>query len=199
MIGFRKERRPWIALETGEHLVRLYVELTEVFGRMMLDKIRNLPLFVLIIFGFIIVASASGVATLTISTTTTQVDLSAENFVLDPDTNVANTSISMSGLVVAANGDNQGSPVDADTGLVTVNTALDQGDFVYQFTVQEVANASWDSARRYRIETFADGLSLGTLYIDNSTDNAASIEGVTVRMSLGSGVPDSMTVKVDRF
>ena len=165
----------------------------------MLDKLRSLPLFVLIIFGFIVVASASGVATLTISTTTTQVDLSAENFVLDPDTDVLNTSISMSGSVVAANGDNQGSPVDADTGLVTVNTALNQGDFVYQFTLQEILIASWDSARQYSIETFADGQSLGILYIDNSTDNAAAIEGVTVRMSLGTGVPDSMTVKVDRF
>ena len=165
----------------------------------MLDRIRNLPIFVLIIFGFIIVASTSGVATLTISTTTTQVDLSAENFVLDPDTDVADTSISMSGVVVAANGDNQGSPVDPDTGLVIVNTALSAGDFVYQFTLQEIAIASWNSARRYRIETFADGLSLGILYIANSTDNAASIEGVTVRMGLGSGVPNSMTVKVDRF
>lgn len=166
---------------------------------MMLDKIRSLPLFVLIIFGFVIVASASGVATLTISTTTTQVDLSAENFVLDPDTNVSNTSISMSGLVVAANGDNQGSPVDPDPGLVTINTALNPGDFVYQFALQEVAIASWDNARRYRIETFGDGQSLGILYIDNGTDNAAAIEGATIRVGLGSGVPNSMTVKVDRY
>lgn len=166
---------------------------------MLLDKIRSLPLFVLIIFGFIIVASASGVATLTISTTTTQIDLSAENFVLDPDTSVSNTSLSMSGVVVAANGDNQASPIDADTALVTLNTALSAGEFVYQFTLQEIAVASWDTSRQYRIETFADGLSLGILYLDNSTDNASSIEGVTVRVGLGNGVPDSMTVKVDRF
>lgn len=165
----------------------------------MLDKIRSLPLFVLVVFGFIVVASASGVATLTISTTTTQLDLSAENFVLDPDTNVSNTSISMSGVVVAANGDNQGSPIDADTGLVTINTALSPGDFVYQFTLEEIAVGSWDIARRYKIETFADGASLGILYIDNSTVNAAAIEGATVRMGLGAGVPNSMTVKVDRF
>ncbi|MDA0770419.1 MAG: hypothetical protein O2821_09370 [Chloroflexi bacterium] len=166
---------------------------------MILDKIRSLPLFVLIIFGFVIVVSASGVATLTINTTTTQVDLSAENFVVDPDTNVSNTSISMSGLTVAANGDNQGSPVDVDTALVTINTPLNPGDFVYQFTLQEIGIASWDVTRQYRIETFADGQSLGILYINNSTDNAAAIEGATVRVGLGTGVPDSMTVKVDRF
>ena len=179
--------------------MRSDVGLMEVIGTVMLDKIRSLPLFVLMIFGFIIVASASGVATLTISTTTTQVDLSAENFLLDPDTNVSNTSISMSGAVVSANGDNQGSPVDADTALVTINTDLAVGDFVYQFTVEEIDVDSWNSTRSYRIEAFADGQSLGILYIDNGTDNATAIEGVTVRMSLGSGVPDSMTVKVDRF
>ena len=126
----------------------------------MLYEIRNLPLFVLIIFGFVIVASASGVATLSISTTTTQVDLSAENFVLDPDTSVSNTSIPMSGSVVSASGDNQGSPVDADPALVTVNTDLAIGDFVYQFTVEDLLIASWDASRQYRIEAFADGQSL---------------------------------------
>ena len=165
----------------------------------MLDKIRSLPLFVLIIFGFVIVASASGVATLTISTTTTQIDLSAENFVLDPDTSVSNTSLSMSGVIVSAIGDVQASPVDADTGLVTINTDLSAGEFVYQFTLEEISVAAWDTARKYRIEAFADGLSLGILYIDNNTSNATSIEGVTVRMGLGAGVPNSMTVKVDRF
>lgn len=164
----------------------------------MLDKLRNLPLFVLIIFGFIIVASASGVATLTISTTTTEINLSAENFILDPDTLVSNTSISMSGLTVAASGDNQASPIDADTGMVTINTDLSPGDFVYQFTLEEVAADSWDNLRKYRVETFADGQTLGILYIDNNSVNATAVEGVTVRMSLGSGVPNSMTVKVDR-
>ena len=163
-----------------------------------MERIRNLPVFVLGIIGFIIVASASGVATLTITTTDTLVDFSAENFILDPDTDVGNTIITKAPSAQSANGDNSASPVDVTAGLVTINTSLSQDDFVYQFEVTENLVDSWDNVREYTIVAFGDGQPIGTLYINNNNDNAGAIEGATVQLSLGSGIPDSITIKVQR-
>ena len=165
---------------------------------MLLEKLRSLPAFVLGIIGFIIVVSASGIATLTVTTTDTLVDFSAENFILDPDTVVENSVITKAPSDQVADGDVSGSPVDATIGLTTVNTALTQDDFVYQFEVKEQLVGSWSNTRAYAIEAFGDGVPIGTLYVDNGTDNATAIEGVTVQLSLGAGIPDSITIKVQR-
>ncbi len=165
---------------------------------MLLEKLRSLPAFVLGLIGFIIVVSASGVATLTVTTTDTLVDFSAENFILDPDTAVENSFITKAPSNQAAVGDISGSPVDVTTGLTTVNSALTQDDFVYQFEVKEQLIGSWSNTRAYAIEAFGDGVPIGKLYVDNNTDNAAAIEGATVQLSLGAGIPDSITIKVQR-
>ena len=165
---------------------------------MLLEKLRSLPAFVLGIIGFIIVVSASGIATLTVTTTDTLVDFSAENFILDPDTVVENSVITKAPSDQVADGDVSGSPVDATIGLTTVNTALTQDDFIYQFEVKEQLVGSWSNTRAYAIEAFGDGVPIGTLYVDNGIDNATAIEGVTVRLSLGAGIPDSITIKVQR-
>ena len=165
---------------------------------MLLEKLRSLPAFVLGIIGFIIVVSASGIATLTVTTTDTLVDFSAENFILDPDTVVENSVITKAPSDQVADGDVSGLPVDATIGLTTVNTALTQDDFIYQFEVKEQLVGSWSNTRAYAIEAFGDGVPIGTLYVDNGTDNATAIEGVTVQLSLGAGIPDSITIKVQR-
>lgn len=165
---------------------------------MLLDKLRNLPAFALGIIGFIIVVSASGIATLTVATTNTLVDFSAENFILDPDTAVENSTITKAPSNQAAVGDLVGSPVDVTIGLTTVNTALTQDDFIYQFEVKEQLVDSWSNTRAYAIEAFGDGVPIGTLYVDNSIDNAGAIEGAMVQLSLGAGIPDSITIKVQR-
>ena len=166
--------------------------------KVLLEKLRSLPAFVLGLIGFVIVVSASGVATLTVTTTDTLVDFSAENFILDPDTAVENSNITKAASTQAANGNLISSPVDATTGLATVNTALTQDDFVYRFEVKEQLVDSWSSTRAYAIEAFGDGVPIGTLYVDNGTDNATAVEGTTVLISLGSGIPDSITIKVQR-
>lgn len=164
----------------------------------MLEKIRNLPAYMLGLIGFIIVVSASGVATLTVTTTDTIVDFSAENFILDPDTAVENSLITKAPSTQGAVGDLSGSPVESTSGLTGVNTALTQDDFVYQFEVKEQLVDSWSNTRAYSIEAFGDGIPIGKLYVDNGTDNAGSIEGVTVQLSLGAGIPDSITIKIQR-
>lgn len=165
---------------------------------MLVERLQNLPVLLIGLLAIVIIASASGVATLTITTTDTLVDFSAENFVLDPDTTVGKSIITKASSNQAANGDNPASPIDATVGLVTVNTALSQDDFVYEFDVTEKLVDSWDSAREYNIEIFGDGLPLGNLYINNNSDNSGAIEGATIQVSLGSGIPDSITVKVQR-
>ena len=165
---------------------------------MLLDKLRSLPAFVLGLIGFIIVVSASGVATLTVSTTDTIVNFSAENFILDPDTAVGNSNITKAPSSLIAIGDLITAPVESTTALAAVNTALTQDDYVYQFEVREQLVGSWSNTRVYSIEAFGDGLPIGTLYIDNGTDNAGAIEGAIVQLSLGAGIPDSITIKVQR-
>jgi hypothetical protein len=147
---------------------------------MLIEKLQNLPVFLTVLLGFLIIASASGVATLTINTTDTLVDFSAENFVLDLDTSVGNTIITKASSDQAANGNESTSPVDATVGLVTLNTALTQDDFVYEFEVTEKLADSWDDARQYNIEVFGDGQPIGTLYLDNNNDNNGEIEGAIV-------------------
>ncbi len=165
---------------------------------MLLERLRTLPAYVLGIIGFIIVVSASGVATLTVTTTDTLVDFSTENFILDPDTAVENSVITKAPSDLAAAGDLVSSPVDAAVGLGTVNTALTQDDFVYRFEVKEQLVDSWSSTRAYAIEAFGDGVPIGKLYVDNGADNPTTVEGVTVQLSLGAGIPDSITIKVQR-
>ena len=165
---------------------------------MLLDKLRSLPAFVLGLIGFIIVVSASGVATLTVTTTDTIVDFSAENFILDPDTAVGNSNITKAPSDLPAIGDLTTSPVESTTALAAFNTALRQDDFVYQFEVREQLVGSWSNTRAYSIEAFGDGVPIGTLYVDNGTDNAGAIEGAIVQLSLGAGIPDSITIKVQR-
>lgn len=162
---------------------------------MIVEKLRSLPVFVLGILGFAIIASASGVATLTVTTTQSSVDLSAENFVLDVDVLVENSAITMASSNEAASSD-----VDATTGLVDVNTVLSADNFVYQFEVKEAAVGSWDANREYTIEVFGDGSSLGSVVLNNSTPDVGAVEGAIVRFDLGSAssIPDTITVNIDR-
>lgn len=162
---------------------------------MLVEKLRSLPVFVLGLLGFAIIASASGVATLSVTTTQSAIDLSAENFVLDVDVAVQN-----SGLTMASSSASQVSGVDATVGLVDINTALTADNFVYQFELQEAASGSWDANREYTIEIFGDGSLLGSLVLNNTSADAGSVEGATVQFDLGSAssIPDTVTINVDR-
>ena len=172
---------------------------------MLLDKISKLPTFALVALAVVFVSSATGVATLSVSTTTTSVNLAAEDFVVDADSSVANAGISKSSSSASANGQSQGAAEEATPqsgGLASLNTDLTADNFVYKFDITESGTDTWPDTRVYQVEVFLDGVLSDTLYFDNATAES-TIEGVSVSVDLGDGsptgdgdLPDAITVKV---
>ena len=170
---------------------------------MLIEKLRSLPFFVLAFVGFIFIASAAGAAALTVNISTTAASLASESFITDLATVVENTNLGKASATIGATGQTQGTAVDADTDVANtvVNGALTAQNFTYEFEVKESGVNTWGSAREYRIEVFTDGLLTNTLFINNSTPDVNNVEGVTVRIDLGTGptLPDNMTVKVQKI
>lgn len=172
---------------------------------MLLDRISKLPTFALVALAIVFISSATGVATLSVSTTTTSVNLAAEDFVVDADSAVANATISKSSSGASENGQTQGASEEAtpqSTGLAPLNTDLTLDNFVYQFDITESGIDTWGSTRVYQVEVYLDGALNDTLFFDNSTA-VSTVEGVTVSIDLGDGdpsgdgdLPDAITVKV---
>lgn len=173
--------------------------------KVLLDKISKLPTFALVALAIVFISSATGIATLSVSTTTTSVNLAAEDFVLDADSAVANATISKSPAGASANGQSQGTAEEAtpqSTGLASLNTDLTSDNFIYKFDITESGTDTWPDTRVYQIEVFLDGQLADTLYLENSTA-VSTVEGVTVSVDLGDGdpsgdgdLPDAITVKV---
>ena len=167
---------------------------------MLVEKLRALPIFVMVFMAFIVIISVAGVATLSVATTTTATSLTAESFVADSATTVENSGISKASAATSATGQTRGAAVDAGTNIAgtAVNGTLIKDNFTYQLEVKESGANTWGSAREYRIEVFGDGALIATLYINNSSADANNVEGVTVKVDLGSGptLPDAMTVTV---
>ena len=170
---------------------------------MLVERLRALPIFVMVFMAFIVIVSVAGVATLSVATTTTATSLRAESFVADSATTVENSGISKAPATVSATGQARASAVDAATNVTAtiVNGALTKDNFTYQFEVKESGIATWGSAREYRIEVFGDGALIATLFIKNSPADASNIEGVTGKVDIGGGptLPDAMTITVQKI
>ena len=170
---------------------------------MLVEKLRALPIFVMVFMAFIVIVSVAGVATLSVATTTTAASLTAESFVADSATTVENTGISKASANVSATGQTRGAAIDAGTDVAgtAVNGALTKDNFTYQFEVKESGIATWGSAREYRIEVFGDGSLLATLFIKNSPADVNNVEGVTGKVDIGGGptLPDAMTITVQKI
>jgi len=172
---------------------------------LLLDRISKLPTFALVALAIVFISSATGVATLSVSTTTTSVNLAAEDFVVDADSSVANATISKSSANVSANGQTQGTAEEAtpqSTGLASLNTDLTLDNFIYRFDIIESGIDTWTATRLYEVEVYLDGVLSDTLYFDNSTAES-TVEGVTISIDLGDGdpagdgdLPDAITIKV---
>ena len=69
---------------------------------MLVEKLRALPIFVMVFMAFIVIVSVAGVATLSVATTTTATSLTAESFIADSATTVENSGISKASAAVSA-------------------------------------------------------------------------------------------------
>ena len=150
------------------------------------------------LLGIVLITSTAAVATLTVNTTTTTLTLTAEDWTADSATTVANTWLGKASATAAASG-TSAPGTEAAAGLPTVNTALTADNWLYQFDVKEASAAGWSSTAQYKIEVFTDGTLAATVYLQNATADNASVEGVTVKVDLGSGnLPNGTDVKVTR-
>lgn len=158
------------------------------------------------ILGFIALLWSSFVVAQAVTSTssTESVFLANQTFTSDPD-----VSIAWQGLLKA--GSNQSAAgtsvpgVEATGGMPESRTALIKNNFIYIFQLKEVANTSWSAGRQYRADVYGDDgtntILLGTLYFQNATADAGSIEGVTIKVDQGSSTStyDSFTIVVTRI
>ena len=87
-----------------------------------------------------------------------------------------------------------------------VRTALTADNYAHTFRVQEAGVADWLTSEDFRVRVYGHDASgptttqLGTLYIDQNTAEAGSVEGVQVTVDLGSStvVYDNYDIIVDR-
>lgn len=162
------------------------------------NRIRQMPVIALLALAALLLLPAAAVATLTVGSVTSTVNLGNEEFVADPDVSVANKLLTKASANAAAAGDS--SPgTDATIGLVEIREALTADNWVYQFEAKEAAIGSWGATRTYKVDVYADGVAQTALYFTNATADAANVEGVTVKVDLGgANLPDTLSIKITK-
>lgn len=164
-----------------------------------LGKLQKLPMIALAgIAGLFIIGAASAV-TFTVNTTTTSVGIQGAALASDADVTIGGTDyIKTTSAVAAAGATAPG--VEATAGNPTITPGISAGErWIYQFTVTEVGNDSWPAGRKYSVEAFADGVSLGKVFFQNGTADSV-VEGVLTRWDLGNVTTlPSVTMKVTRI
>ena len=63
---------------------------------------------------------------------------------------------------------------------------LVKDNWQYRMAIQEALPDSWPAGTIYKVEVFGDAQLLTTLYFDNSNANATAVEGVDMRVDVGS-------------
>ena len=131
--------------------------------------------------------------------------LAVNTYVLDTEVTIQDPDLKITLATLTATGTT--TPGDEPTSsFPEVRTALTADNYAYTFRVQEAAVADWLTGEDFRIRIYGFDSSgpttvqLGTLYIDQNTAEAGSVEGVQVTVDLGSGtqVYDNYDIIVDR-
>jgi hypothetical protein len=149
-----------------------------------------------------VLASAAAVATFSITTVSTAVQLTDEALTSDS----ANTSLGNSGLTqtstsISAAGTAAGSATEATiAGYATVSPGVSANRWVYTVDVYEAGNNTWSSSACYKVEVFGDGALMGTGYFKNATVVTGTVEGIVFKVDAGatgaSSVASNWTSKV---
>lgn len=165
-----------------------------------MNKLLKMPVLFLVLGGVIMLASAAGVATLSVSTISTSASLTNEALAADASVSVTNVALSQTGSLITAAGDSSSASVEATTSLPNITPGISANYWLYMAEVKEAAASSWGAATCYKAEVFADGAIVGTTYFKNATVDNSNVEGVTVKVGLAasnsSSVPGNLTTKV---
>jgi hypothetical protein len=151
-----------------------------------------------VILGLLLVAGTA--FALTATTDVLNLSLFHQTVQADNSANVVSQGFQLSLVNGSATGQTSGAAVEASLLNPSLNTALTSGDWYYSFTVKETGATAWNSSTTYTVTVYGDGVLLGTLYFKNATADAINIEGVTVKVDVGSStvVPDGIDVQVQK-
>jgi len=146
-----------------------------------------------------LLAAVTAASAFTVNSLVRYLVMQQETLQLDPDVVVVPTGVEKASGNQTANG-TAAPGVEATNTLPQINNPITKGNWVYTFQVKEAAADSWPAGRRYRVLVYADSNLLTTLYLQNGTAANNQIEGVTVKVDLGSSttIPDSIAVHVER-
>lgn len=100
---------------------------------------------------------------------------------------IVSQGMDVTASAAAAAGNAQGSAIEMAPTYGAASSALSAGDWFYTIDVKEAANASV-AAGTFKVELFQDGTSKGALYIIQGTADATSVEGVSLKWSLGASL-----------
>lgn len=159
----------------------------------------------LIVFGVITVL-LQGIMVVDATTFATDSNASSrarEAFADDAGVVVTSKGIGKIGSTGAAVGDT--SPgMEATSSLPQINNVLIGNHYAYVIEVKESAGDSWRVGEGFKIEVYGGGgdstALLATLYIQQAVADHAAVDGVTVRVDVGSSswIPDFFDVVVTR-
>jgi hypothetical protein len=129
---------------------------------------KSVPLWVILLM--LVPLTASVVFAASSMGTRTITNISGESLALSEDLDGTPNGITVVSSTAAANAGN-GTEVAMDAGTSQVaREALTQGHYAYNCTV-EVVNTS--NSTEYSVELFQDGVTQGTLYIEQAADSVA--------------------------
>jgi hypothetical protein len=100
----------------------------------------------------------------------------------------------------AAAGASSGAAVEATLLNPNVQTAMTASNWYYSFTVTEASASAWNASTTYTVTVYGDGALLATLHFKNATADAINVEGVNVKVDVGSAtvIPDGIDVQVEK-
>ena len=131
--------------------------------------------------------------------------LGVNTFITDPDTTIQNSDVT---IVTSSAGASAGEPgVEADVATFpAVNNVLTAGNYAYTVEVIESGIDTWTAGEDHRIRVYGHNNTgpavtlLATLYFQQASANATTVEGVTVTVDIGltTAIHDHYDIIVDR-
>lgn len=87
--------------------------------------------------------------------------------------------------------------VEAAPAPAMMRTPLGANAWVYRVDIRESELSAWEPGGYYRLQVYADGALVATLYAKNATDDGAALEGVAATVDLG--LPPTTPVLPDSY
>lgn len=144
--------------------------------------------------GIFAVIMAGGIVAAISSSSTTHYGITGETYTYDTSIfTLTSQGHSVAGSTVAAAGTTNsliGAVESAPSSAGAANTALTVGHWVYQVKIDEAGINTFASITGYyKVELFLDGTSQGAVYVKNAVLDILTVEGVTVKWTLGANLP----------